>query len=58
MPFSARGRTVQKDSVETKHDEGSSSFTLSFDICEISEFCEEGVAEHIAALLTENEDGQ
>ena len=57
-PYYAKDGKVWKRSVETKHDDGSSSFTLEFPICEASELVGENGAASIAGLMNLGEEAQ
>lgn len=39
--FKLQGRTIYKAPHETKHDDGSASFTLGFPVCEVSEWLQD-----------------
>ena len=57
-PYYAKDGKVWKRSVETKHDDGSSSFTLEFPICEATELVGEDGAVSIAGLMNLGDEAQ
>ena len=55
MPYHAKGRVIWKDSTETKHNDGSSSFSLAFPVCEMHECLAPPMAETIAEIMNRGE---
>ncbi len=52
--FYAKGREVWKNSKETKHDNGTSSFSLGFPVCVLHDAAPDTAAQAIADSLNLN----